>query len=169
MKNRKIKISLFIIVSIIILYYILSILLVRNGQFVRYYFPAQLSIENSIHNKNFIRKISPNRIEIVDTLTYEIIKDKLDIYLCEAYYYKSYGMFHIFSHRVDLINSICLNVNFLGEERIFIKYNEDRLKRIGDSDSFSNIFKIGSNVYVKIFNESKNVICTMDFLKLSKE
>jgi len=168
MKNRRIKISLLVIVSTTILYYVLSILLVRNGQFVNHYFPAQLSIENSVYNKNFIREVSPNKLVVVDTIVYEKIKDKFEIYLCEAYYYKSYGIFNVFNHRVDFNNSICLNVNFLGEERIFIKYNDGRLKRVGDSESFWNSFKLGSNVNVKIFNDSKKEIFVMDFLHLNK-
>ena len=168
MKNRKIKISLITIISILILYFICSILFARNGQFVKYDFPSQLSIENSVYNKNFIREVRPQRIVIVDTVAYEKIKGKLEIYLCEAYYYKSYGILHLLKHRVDFENSVCLNVNYLGEEPIFIQYDDDRVKRMGSSNSFWNIFNLGSNVTVRIFNENEKEIVVMNFLNLTK-
>lgn len=168
MKNRKIKVSLLVIISILVLYYILSILFVRNGQFVNYYFPAQLSVENSIYNKNFIRKITPNKIKKVNIAKYEEIKDGLEIYICEAYYYKSYGMLNLFKHKMEFRNSICLNVNSTIESKLFIKYDQEKPQRIGDSNSYWNIFKIGSNVRVQVFDNNQNEIFEMFFFNLKK-
>lgn len=166
---KKIKIVLFVLFLMLILYYILSIVLTRNGQFTNYHFPAQLSIENAIYNENFIRKIEPDKIEILDTLFYETIKDDLEIYLCEAYYYKNYGILNLFNHRLEFDNSICLNINSKRRKKMFIEYNDEPLKRIGNSESYWNIFKIGTDIDVKIFDENKDKVCRMLFLNIRSE
>lgn len=167
-KNKIIKIAVIIFALILISYYIFSILFTRNGQFVNYHFPAQLSVENSIYNNNFIREISPDKIDIIDSLSYEKIGDNLEIYLCEAYYYKNYGIFNLLTHRMEFDNSICLNVNSKNRQKIFIEYNDGPMERMGNSNSYWNIFKIGSDVNVKFFNENKEEIFEMTFLELEK-
>ncbi|GGH31470.1 hypothetical protein GCM10011418_44300 [Sphingobacterium alkalisoli] len=143
-------------------------MITRNGQFVHYHFPAQLSIENSIYNKNFLREIRPQKINVVDTVGYAKVRDQFEIYLCESYYYKSYGIFNLLRHRIDYENSVCLNVNFLGKEWLFIKYDNKRLIKARSSESFRNIYKLGTDVSVKIFDEDKNEIFEMEFLNLAK-
>lgn len=167
-KSKAVKIVLLSLISVLIVYYLFSILFTRNGQFVNYYFPAQFSIESSIENKNFIREINPDKITIVDTVGYERIKDELEIYLCEAFYYRHFGIFNLFSHRLDFDNSICLNVNFVGKDLLFIRYDDGRLKKMRSSNSYWNIFDLGSNVKVSILEKDEREIFSMQFLNLSK-
>lgn len=165
-RNRVIKISVTICLAIVLAYYVLSILIVRNGQFVNYHFPAQLSVENSIYNNNFIRQIRPDEIKILDSAFYADVKNDLEIYLCEAYYYKHYGILNLFNHRVEFDNSICLNLNLKRRQKAYIKYGDDFLKRMGDSNAYRNVFRKGSSVNVKIFNKDKKEAIQMTFLNL---
>ncbi|UIR57110.1 hypothetical protein LZQ00_04675 [Sphingobacterium sp. SRCM116780] len=166
MKKKRTRLTILVVVLLPVLYYILSVLLMGNGRFVNYYFPSQFSIENSKNNNNFIKVISPDRIEIVDSIWFKKVNDKLQIYTCDSFYFKSYGIFNLFKHKINRAGFVCLNVNSLNEERLMIQYGNGEIYSIGDSNSYRNLYKIGSSVSLKIFTKDKELISILNFIKL---
>ncbi len=151
-----------------IFYYLFTIALMENRQFVNYHYPGQMSIEMSKDQGNFIRTINPNTIEITDSLAYQHIKKDLEIYLCEVFYFKSYGVFNLFQHRIDRREYVCLNINSTYSERLLIKYGDGLMYSIGDSNSYRNIVKNGEGMQVRIFSRDTVPIVQMHFINLRK-
>lgn len=166
MRRSKIKKFFFAIVAIVGFYYLLSILLMGTGSFTNYYFPSQFSIEDSKRNKNFIKTVLPTKIEITDSIRYSKIRDSLQIYICKKNYYKSYGIFNLFKHKIESEDFICLNINSLNEERLLIRYEDGLINSMGDSNSYRNVVKKGSDIYATIFTVDTIPVVRMEFINL---
>lgn len=166
MRRNKIKKFFFAIVAIVGFYYLLSILLMGTGSFTNYYFPSQFSIEDSKRNKNFIKTVLPTKIEITDSIRYSKIRDSLQIYICKKNYYKSYGIFNLFKHKIESEDFICLNINSLNEERLLIRYEDGLINSMGDSNSYRNVVKKGSDIYATIFTVDTIPVVRMEFINL---
>ena len=166
MRRNKIKKFFFAIVAIVGFYYLLSILLMGTGSFTNYYFPSQFSIEDSKRNKNFIKTVLPTKIEITDSIRYSKIRDSLQIYICKKNYYKSYGIFNLLKHKIESEDFICLNINSLNEERLLIRYEDGLINSMGDSNSYRNVVKKGSDIYATIFTVDTIPVVRMEFIKL---
>jgi len=157
-----------VLIFIGIFYFLFTIALMENRQFVNYHFPAQFSIEMSKDEGNYIRTLNPNTIEITDSLAYQNIKRDLEIYLCEAFYFKSYGVFNLFRHRIDRRDYVCLNINSTYHQSLLIQYNDGVMHSIGDSNSYWNIVKNGGGMQVRIFSRDTVPIVRMHFINLRK-
>jgi len=166
MERNKAKKILFAVVAIVGLYYLFSILLMGIGNFTNYYFPSQFSIEDSKRNKSFIRTVLPDKIEITDSIRYSKIRDRLQLYVCEKFYYKSYGVFNLFKHKIESKDFVCFNINSLNEERLLIRYDDGLINSMGDSNSYRNVVKKGSSICATIFTIDTIPIVRMDFIDL---
>ena len=164
MKKSIIKVVLSII-SIIIIYYLLSITLTNNGQFVNHYFYPSSSIKESKEHSIFLEKISENLIVITGNQNFkEFVNTKLDLWVDKFKVNKSYGLFNLFSYDKFENEKRVLRIGYKNENKkystsyeqsIWVDYNDKLLESL--STTTGRGYYVNSSALLSFFeDESKS-------------
>ncbi|WP_426792348.1 hypothetical protein [Sphingobacterium sp. WOUb80] len=148
-------------------YILISILILPGGKFIYTYYPPQTPIKVAKDNGSFIKEISPSSINIIDTISYDTLKNALSIYLCKDLSYRRYGFFQFIRRTVENPNFVCLNIVRSNIDILFVQYdNLLPIMAIGDSNADFKFYKVGSDATVKIFGRNRKEIVNMNFSNL---
>lgn len=157
MKKFILSFSLFTII-ITSIYYLISIFLNNNGQFINYYYPSN-SISESYSNDTFLRKISMDSILVHGSKDF---KNKIDseylIWIDKYKVLKSYGFLNLFSANYIDENKKILKIsykesnkkeNYNYDDIIWVEYDNDLIENI----NFTNgkAYLVGDNAILKFF------------------
>lgn len=163
MKKKVIK----ILVSLLILssfYYIGTISLNINGQFVNYYYYPSSSIKESIENENFIKKLPINSIAIYGGDEFKkMIESDLSFWFDVDKVKRSFGIFSIFPYDTIDNDSKVLRVGYKDskkrfrlsyDDHIWVAYNDNKgIQSI--SLTYGYFYKLGETAVIKFYDDEK--------------
>lgn len=165
MKNKLIK-GLLGILFLFGFYYIVSIAISRNGQFVQHYYHPSVTIEESKEFNIFLYVLTSDSFEIIGSLDFRnFIDSELVIWVDNLKVQKSFGIFNLAAYSTIKHESKVVRIAYRdGNKRysgiennsIWIDYNNKLTKNISTTTGYG--YKKDSIPILKFYKDKKKTI-----------
>ena len=161
MKKIIIKILVWAI-AIFGLYYLVSITMSNNGQFVQHYYYPTVSVNESKENNIYIKTLNINNLEFIgDKEVKSNLQSQLILWIDKLKVRKSFGLFDIMPYDTIKDDSRVLRVAYKDNKQrystnhkaIYIEYNDKLLQSISNTTGYG--YKNNDVAVLKFYDDEE--------------